>query len=172
MSSSYPRRDFFPKLGLLQQYVGDGYPLCTDLPEKHFLKAGAKYRLVNSDGQPELQVDNPYWVDEAWVSSTGAQRMSADPSGALYAKLCQSNNGECQYQTLVDLDSDLACTGDECAVDTIRTIQVETGIFYEYIRTPCVEQAFYEGGKKVRIHVFAISSSIIKFILIFVDGHC
>jgi len=27
------RRDFYPKLGINDIYIGDGYPLCSDLPK-------------------------------------------------------------------------------------------------------------------------------------------
>eukprot|EP00756_Hemistasia_phaeocysticola_P029704 Hpha_TRINITY_DN16247_c0_g1::TRINITY_DN16247_c0_g1_i1::g.15423::m.15423 len=36
-------RDRFPKTDLSNGYIGDGYPLCADLPPQHFLKAGARY---------------------------------------------------------------------------------------------------------------------------------
>lgn len=135
-------------MGLSKKYVGDGYPLCEDLPTKHFLKKGAKYRLT-SNGQPELQVDPESWGNPNFLGSGTADRMSADPNGQLYMKLCQSEQGVCQYPVMVELDIDLDCMGSECNIETIRTIEVETGVFYEYIRTPCVEKAFFEGGLKV-----------------------
>ena len=39
-------RDYFPKMDLYDRYLGDRYPLCTDLPERSFLRRGAKYRLI------------------------------------------------------------------------------------------------------------------------------
>ena len=33
-------RDWFPKRDLLDGWIGDRYPLCSDLPAKHFLKTG------------------------------------------------------------------------------------------------------------------------------------
>ncbi|KAL7569374.1 hypothetical protein ACA910_010461 [Epithemia clementina (nom. ined.)] len=35
-------RDWFPKMGLQGKNIGVGLPLCADLPDKHFLKAGAR----------------------------------------------------------------------------------------------------------------------------------
>ena len=39
-------RDWFPKIDFDSGYIGDGYPLCSDLPDKHFLKRKATYRLL------------------------------------------------------------------------------------------------------------------------------
>lgn len=49
----------------------------------------------------------------------------------------------------VTLDANLECKGLECSADTVRVVQVGEGIFYEYVRPPCVEQAFYNNAKKV-----------------------
>jgi hypothetical protein len=50
-------RDVFPKTDLYGGYIGDGFPLCVDLPPKHFLRRGATYRLLGSKASPELQQD-------------------------------------------------------------------------------------------------------------------
>ena len=34
------------KIDLDDGYVGDKYPLCVDQPKYHFLKRGARYRLL------------------------------------------------------------------------------------------------------------------------------
>ena len=39
-------KDWFPKIDLNEGYIGDRFPLCTDLPQHHFLKQGAKFRLL------------------------------------------------------------------------------------------------------------------------------
>ena len=39
-------RDVFPKSSLNGGFIGDGYILCEDLPDKSFLKRGAKFRLL------------------------------------------------------------------------------------------------------------------------------
>jgi len=51
----------------------------------------------------------------------------------------------------VVLDSNLMCTGDECSVDTLRVVQVSSDpdIYYEYMQVPCIQYAFYNGGKGV-----------------------
>jgi len=38
------RHDWFPKKDLLDGWIGDRYPLCSDLPPKAFLKNGAVYK--------------------------------------------------------------------------------------------------------------------------------
>lgn len=37
-------RDVYPKVALDDTYIGDGAPLCVDLPARAFLRKGAKYR--------------------------------------------------------------------------------------------------------------------------------
>ena len=40
-------RDYFPKRVLYDdEYIGDQCPLCIDLPERAYLRKGAKYRLL------------------------------------------------------------------------------------------------------------------------------
>jgi len=133
-------RDKFPKMGLDGKYIGDKYPLCSDLPSKHFLKKGAKYRLLGISNSPELHVD-----PQTWATDTATKRFilrKPSKGTSLYTKLCNpASNGYCRYQHIVELDKDYACLGDECLVDTVRVIQVNPGVFYEYVRKPCVEQA-------------------------------
>ena len=64
--------------------------------------------------------------------------------------LCNEGVGEgdCHYQTSVTLSSDLKCAGNECNIDTLRVVQVSEDVFYEYVRMPCVELAFYKNAKK------------------------
>ena len=55
------KRDPFPKMNLNQGFVGDGYPLCAQIPKKSFLKKGAKYRLVGNWNKPELSPETASW---------------------------------------------------------------------------------------------------------------
>ena len=47
-----------------------------------------------------------------------------------------------------------ACFGAECEVDTLRVIKVVSGAgvvaWYEYVRPPCVDLAFFADAKEVR----------------------
>jgi hypothetical protein len=146
MVLNWERRDVFPKSNLYGGYLGDGFPLCEDLPERLFLRVGAKYRILGSSPQPELVYEEP-----DVISSTNAKRLVLDPTRSrLYAKLCAkaSADGPCQYPSVVLLDENLGCVGDEC-VDTVRVVQVDR-TYYEYVtNVRCVELAFFENGVKL-----------------------
>ena len=145
--------DYFPKSDLLGGYIGDRhYPLCIDLPDKHFTKAGATYRLLGSRNRPELVQDPWTWDDEPLL-----KRMTLAEDSPLYEKLCGGKNddGSCKFPGKVVLDEDLVYSGTDFAelkVDSLRTVKVdtsETPIYYEYVRQACVEQTFYHNAKKV-----------------------
>ncbi|KAL7554934.1 hypothetical protein ACHAWF_018496 [Thalassiosira exigua] len=137
--------DFFPKPALGGGWIGDRYPLCTDLPEHHFLKLGAKYRFRGSSSLPRVHY-NPFH----WDSDESIKRFVLDPSSGLYQALCNAgDDGVCDYSTTVTLDANLQCYGKECRVDDLMVVQVAPGAFYEYIRQPCVQLSFYENPKKV-----------------------
>lgn len=108
-------------MGLNRQYVGDGYPLCSDLPPQHFLSQGSVYQLIDSP-LPELQEDPAEW--------RSATPLTLDATSPLFAKLSAGG-------LKVVLDQTLACSGVECAINAIRTVKVGD-LYYEYIRTPCV----------------------------------
>ena len=137
-------RDRFPKMGLDGVYIGDGYPLCSDLPQKHFLTQGAKYRLIGEVPQAEMHVHPTKWKED---SEAGHLSLD-DPASELYRALCASQGGACSFPVSVELESTLVCSGVECSLDTIRMVKVE-GLFYEYLRPPCVYQAFYDNGKSI-----------------------
>ena len=134
--------------GFQANYIGDTYPLCVDLPDQHFLKSGALYRLLGNTPYPELQKEQE---KENWIQEENAVRFQANQSGYLYSYLCNATSGSCNYAPIVTLSADLQCTGAECDVDTIRTVEVGSGIFYEYVRPPCVHLAFYDNATKIRM---------------------
>ncbi|KAL7482807.1 hypothetical protein ACHAW6_008462, partial [Cyclotella cf. meneghiniana] len=138
-------RDKFPKSDLLGGYIGDGYPLCVDLPSKMFLRRGAKYRLLGASSSPELMED-----DSNFKTDPTVKMLVLGPFSHLKAKLCnKGSNGTCQFANSVILESNLACIAHECDADTLRVVEVSSGIYYEYVRPPCVEQVFYTNAKKV-----------------------
>lgn len=53
----------------------------------------------------------------------------------------------------VVLDEHLPCAGVECAVDTARVVQLVTNrtnmTWFEYVRPPCVDLAFFNGARQV-----------------------
>lgn len=128
-------------------YVGEGYPLCSDLPAQHFLKAGATFLFLGADSSPERLQEPSTW------HKSSAKRLSLPEGSKLAEELCslvgKGKNKECTFPTKVTLNQDLACTGIECEIDALRTFEVQPGIFYEYIRAPCVHQAFYNDAKLI-----------------------
>jgi len=148
MAINVAYRDPFPKMGMDQTYIGDGYPLCVDLPAKHFLKRGATYRLLGRTPSPELSKPDV----AQWKDSSLYRRLTLKSNGAksLFAKLCGSESAAtCTYASKVVLDESLVCNGAECDVDTVRTVEVADGIFYEYVRPPCVYQAIFKDATSV-----------------------
>lgn len=134
-------RDRYPKMGLDRKYVGDGYPLCSDLPPRHFLANGAKYMLLGSEPIPELHEDPLSWAKNSTA------RLSLSTSSDLFAELCSlGENGECVYRNIAVLGDGISCFGVECEVDTVRIVQVKD-MFYEYIRPACVHQAFFKNAQ-------------------------
>jgi len=137
-------KDQFPKLGLNSKYIGDGYPLCADIPHLHFLKKGAKYRILGAKA-------NPDFGPESWMNGFSPKRVSLNlGSSNLASILCNKNEyGDCNPQNIVLLPTDIECDGIECEIEEPRTIEVAKGLWYEYIRPPCVNEAFYNNGKSI-----------------------
>lgn len=85
------------------------------------------------------------------IMNPTSKRLVLNPTTSqLYGKLCvkSSTDSRCEHPSVVILDENLECTGDEC-VDSVRVVQVDK-TFYEYIpNIPCVELAFYENGVKL-----------------------
>ena len=119
-------RDLMPKRGLDGLYVGDQYPLCYDLPERAFLRKGAKYRAVG--GSPKSHMLQ-YRSELEEKTTTLDQFVTLDEGSDLYNALCQPGAQGCQYPATVTLSSNLVCAGPECDVDTVRLVKVN-GIFY------------------------------------------
>lgn len=143
-------RDRFPKANLKGGFIGDGYPLCKDLPERSHLRRDAKYRLLGRIALPELVEDNP-----EWALLGGTKRLQLNPSSPLHEHLCARSGGEtCSYPSVVHLPENLGCVGSirqraECDVDIVRVVQVDD-VYYEYIPRPCVELTFFDNGQQVR----------------------
>ena len=146
-------RDWFPKLGLQGKYVGDGYPLCEDMPNQHYLRKGAKYRLLGGSKMPHWQTNDPTLDDSAvanMVDLTGT-------ASSLYTTLCADVGGECTYPPIIELAENLPCDGsvaidggvdDFCNLSTLRTVKVDD-VYYEYLRPPCVQFPFFGSAKMV-----------------------
>ena len=143
-------RDKFPKSDMTGGYIGDGYPLCVDLPHKMWLRRGAKYRLLGAKHTPELMEDDPQFKKDLsmkkFVLGEGSKLKEV-------LSVCNPDkDGNCQYAMTVTLESNLACIEEECTADTVRVVNVgedANPIYYEYVSPACVEQAFYDNAKKV-----------------------
>ena len=137
-------RDPFPKMGLHSDYIGDGYPLCVDLPPRGFLRRGARYRLLG-------YTDTPIWTNQPGMAMQEPGRFTLETASSLYAVLANVSSAD------IVLEAPLACHGAECRVETLDVINVTLAdgrtVFYEYIRPPCVHFAFYDGGKVVHEHM-------------------
>lgn len=139
-------RDPFPKLGLQGKDIGDGLPLCSDLPDRHFLRSGATYILLGSIPSSKYHNELSEWSQDINVVRT---KLDSEKS-LLYGKLCNSQNGKCQYAPKVVLDTNLNCVGIECEIQAPRLVEVEPGVYYEYVRVPCTQQAFFSDGQVLK----------------------
>jgi hypothetical protein len=136
-------RDMFPKRDLYDGFIGDGFPLCADLPLRPFLRKGAKFHYLGLDSTPLLQLDPVRGIPV---------RMRLGSSSQLYDALCAraTPSGNCTFPSTVTLPLNLLCDGLECGVDTVRVVEVGgTGVFYEFERPPCVELAFFAEGRTI-----------------------
>ncbi|EJK47814.1 hypothetical protein THAOC_33446, partial [Thalassiosira oceanica] len=112
--------DFFPKSTLDGGWLGDRYPLCIDLHQRHFLSVGAKYLFRAGSSLPRLH-HNP----RHWDADESIKRFVLSKDSELYARLCNpSGDGRCNFANTVTLDAHLPCTEKECRVDTVEIVQV------------------------------------------------
>ncbi len=85
-------RDRFPKHDLTGGYIGDGYPLCVDLPPKMFLRKGATYKLLGDNPRPQAFEDSQDLLNDPYI-----KRFVLDIDSPLRAKLCNAVGGKCEY---------------------------------------------------------------------------
>lgn len=142
-------RDHYPKMGLDGKYIGDGYPLCHDLPRDSFLRKGAKWKLLGKSRLPKeqdllLRKGSLNGGNETTVVVT-----KLNSSSALFKNLCKRIQGMCTYPSIVELSDNLNCEGFECKLDSIKVVEVETGVFYEFIHHACIQFPFFDNGKLV-----------------------
>eukprot|EP00965_Chrysotila_dentata_P152054 5024086-Pleurochrysis_carterae.AAC.1 len=133
-------------MNLHRGYLGDHKPLCADLPPKHFLKLGAKWRYLGHVPVAELS-DDP-----SSFGTAAAKHLALDASSFLYQKLCATQGGKCTFPSELTLNSNLECTKAECNIDTVRIVKLQDGdevVWYEYVPVPCVAFGIYPNGKTV-----------------------
>jgi uncharacterized protein (DUF1800 family)/uncharacterized protein (DUF1501 family) len=141
-------RDFFPKRALDKGFIGDGYPLCNDLPKNEFLLPGSVY--VNTG----THSDEGKYYDDGPPTHHYRQQFTPSNNGSsdLFNKLCsrKTSGGPCTFPDKITLSDKLQCNGDECDIDFIRTVKLVDSStnkinYYTYQRQPCVRLTFFEG---------------------------
>lgn len=149
--------DRFPKHNLEGGFIGDGYPLCAELPTRPFLAAGATFKFTGTvsahtatfDGRPSRGLARPLF------------EARAEEGSALYATLCARDNttGRCTFPSTVTLSEPLPCTGPlECSADYVRVVALvdkaatpPLRVYYSYVPAPCVNLAFFNGGRYTQV---------------------
>ena len=145
-------RDWFPKSNLYGGHLGDGVPLCNQLPERAFLRKGATYRYIGRYRGPQMDAATRivhFPKPTAWLQSdswgqagkaaNGRQAMTLDPAlSSLHRFLCKgqatagypggSADGQlCTFPSEVVLDTNLPCHGSngwgECDVETVMIVE-------------------------------------------------
>ena len=135
-------RDKYPKLGLEGKYIGDQYMLCEDLPPKAHLRKGATYRLLGTKNESDLQ--HPHRDSLGNILA-----LDLDPFSQLASSLCTNVDSKCTFPGIVTINKQLSCTGVECAIDMVHLVRV-AGIYYEYLKPPCVNFPFFTQGEIVQ----------------------
>jgi hypothetical protein len=150
-------RDANPKRTPTSGYIGDGFPLCVDLPKRAFLKKGAKYRYLGRDPNPAKHAEpRDYGEGYASTSSSGPSvinRTTLRTDSELFKKLCGARSSPCRFKSELVLSENLQCDGLECDVDTVRVVKMSNAgvredgerynVYYEYLRQPCVVQSYF-----------------------------
>lgn len=142
------KRDKFPKMTLDKNYLGDVYPLCSELPKQSFLRKGSKFRFHG----PVSSYGELHDIYEKDADTTKTHFTPDEQSSGLYKALCgPKSGGKCTFPSAVTLKEDLVCVGDvECGADTIRSIKMVDGdsvVFYTYVDPPCVYLSFFDDGQ-------------------------
>ena len=138
-------RDSFPKMDLYDGHLGDGYPVCNQLPRRHFLRKGARYSYLGRTPSAKLQYLR-------YTTEQGGTFLELRSSSALYLRLCDAGGGgptssRCRFPSDVELEEQIPCDSEDgtCSVDTVHVLKLvdanET-VYYEYQRLPCVELTF------------------------------
>jgi hypothetical protein len=102
--------------------------------------------VLGGNPKPDLLHEKVVWEFRA------PKRLSLNfISSSLAAALCHGDVTNCQPTgaNVVILD-DVPCDGDECLVYEVRTLQAAPGMWFEYIKPPCVNQAFYSNPQTLR----------------------
>jgi uncharacterized protein (DUF1501 family)/uncharacterized protein (DUF1800 family) len=148
-------RDRLPKAKLDRGHIGDGYPICDELPARHWLLKGARFEYTGSSSVEGDAIDSAAPTDPAGRRG----RFAPSPGGqsALYNALCGAPavGQPCTFPLTVTLPQTLTCHGDqECNAARVITVQIVDPIgnitqYYHYQEPPCVRLALFEEGKRL-----------------------
>ena len=147
------RRDAFPKLDLHGGYIGDGFPLCADLPDRGWLRQGAKFLYRGPSLTPELE--------ESFNSFLTLDDSDSDLFRALMCNGRDGGTGRCALQSVVRLAVTLPCHHIECEGVAPRLFRLvgagNLSAFFEWDRPACVEFAFYNDAKVIIVRICIVS---------------
>lgn len=155
----------FPKTDLHGGHIGDGYPVCSDLPDDLHLRKGATYVyrgyepvcnkdsvLTGGQGLGGCADNTAAFPRGYYVGQYGPITLS--DASALGQALCSADAaGACTFPSVVTLTDNLPCDGDECDVQFLKQVKIETAtetVYYEYEPVPCVNLNFFNGGKSMK----------------------
>lgn len=146
-------RDRLPKAKLDSGYLGDGYPLCDELPPQSFLRKDARYEYTG-----DFSVEGDLLDDE--VGPVGLRgRFAPTPNvSALHQALCApsaANKGACTFPLRVILSKNLACRGKECTTERIISVKIVDPVanvtkYYSYVPPACVRLTFFNDGRLLK----------------------
>jgi len=169
MKLAIQNHDTLPKLGLNDEYIGDGVQLCTDIPKHSFLKKNARFENVGTtlphdnsipgDLDPTTTVFKYGPNQRTNEQTTEYKRLVLETTSPLFQALCApvSVGGACTFPSEVSLPSDLACHGRECFLDKealyVKMVDSTTNeyTFYLFVQPLCVRMAFYDNPKMLAL---------------------
>ena len=113
-------------------FLSDTYPLCTDFGARPFLRRGARYEYLGTSPKPKLQhVTSKFGGAHRGVECLrlGAVPPAVPPDASPSAKGtgAGTGGGECVFKSEVVLDTNLACDGLECDVETVVLVELRDG---------------------------------------------
>ena len=111
------QHDGYPKRDLDGNYLGDGFPLCSDMPAGFFSQKGSNYEFLG-------------------YTSVASDSFTVDPDSPLYQALCRSRSSVCNFTLTTSLASTLKCFGQECLLDVPTIMQVSNG-FFKFVPPAC-----------------------------------
>ena len=124
------KRDLFPKTNLYDGHLGDAYPLCSDLPPRHFLAGGARFSYLGHSATARLQPEAIHEQTKTRLRyleiGTTPRVVPSPETSLLYEQLCGNSavGAPCNFRSELYLPSTLPCDGDECDISTVAVVDI------------------------------------------------